>query len=109
MMTTPREMARWRIGSPHLPSRHCGHTNVIMHVCSATLLSLLNSGLTHNYICEEAICDTSLQLECHDNMKVTVADGERMPCLGVFRGTPFSIDDDAFLANLFALPLASRV
>ena len=63
-------------------------------------------GLTHNFISEDALRGTSLQLEHHGNMKVTVANDERIPCLGVFCGTPFSIDDQAFRADFFVLPLA---
>jgi hypothetical protein len=40
-------------------------------------------------------------------MKVIVADGECVTCLGVFHGTPFSITGEAFKADLFALPLVN--
>jgi len=50
--------------------------------------------------------DMSLQLECHSNIKVIVANGQCIPFLGVFRRTPFSIDGEAFLVDLFTPPLA---
>ena len=50
---------------------------------------------------------TSHQLECRGTMKVIVADGEHITCLGVFCGTPFSITSEAFKVDLLALPLAS--
>jgi len=39
-------------------------------------------------------------------LKVTVANGERVPCLGVFRNTAFAINGEPFAADLFVLPLA---
>lgn len=35
-----------------------------------------------------------------------MANGDRVPWPGVFRGALFSIDDEAFTADFFALPLA---
>jgi hypothetical protein len=62
--------------------------------------------LTHNFIFDDALRGMSLQLERHGNMKVTMANDECIPCLGVLCGTPFSIDDQAFRADFFVLPLA---
>ena len=39
-------------------------------------------------------------------MKVTVANGERVPCPGVYRAAPFSIEGTHFSTDFFALPLA---
>jgi hypothetical protein len=39
-------------------------------------------------------------------MRVTVANGERVPCSGVYRTTSFSIEGTHFSTNFFALPLA---
>ena len=39
-------------------------------------------------------------------MKVTVANGERMPCLNIYRVAAFSIDGETFSTDFFALPLA---
>ena len=40
-------------------------------------------------------------------MKVTVANGDRVPCPGVYRAVPFSIAGEPFSTDFFALPLAS--
>lgn len=76
---------------------------VCIQLSGTTLLALLKSGSMHNFISKDAMRGTSLQLEHHRNMKVTVANDVRIPCLGVFRGTPFSIHGEA---DHFALPLA---
>ncbi|XP_066340433.1 uncharacterized protein [Miscanthus floridulus] len=72
----------------------------------ASLLALLDSGSTHNFVSEEAAARTSLRLQPRGNMKVTVANGERVPCPGVYRAVPFSIASEPFSTDFFALPLA---
>lgn len=71
-----------------------------------TLLALLDSGSTHNFVSEEAAARTSLQLQSRGSMKVTVANGDRVPCPGAYRAVPFSIDGERFTTDFFALPLA---
>ena len=71
----------------------------------ASLLALIDSVSTHNFVSEEAAARTSLQLLPRSNMKVTVANGERVPCPGVYRATAFSIDGESS-TDFFALPLA---
>ena len=73
----------------------------------ASLLALLDSGSTHNFVSEEAAARTSLKLQPRSNMKVTVANGERVPCPGVYHAIPFSIASEPFSTDFFALPLAS--
>lgn len=49
------------------------------------LLALLDSGSTHNFVFEEAAGRTSLKLNPRDNMKVTMANGKKVPCPGIYR------------------------
>lgn len=72
----------------------------------ATLRALLDSGSTHNFIFEEAATHTNLQYQPYSQMKVTVANGERVPCMGVVRHMPFTIDEEHFVGDFFTLPLA---
>ena len=72
----------------------------------ASLLALLDSGSTHNFVSEEAAARTSLKLRPRGNMKVTVANGERVSCPGVYRAVSFSITGEPFSTDFFALPLA---
>jgi hypothetical protein len=46
-------------------------------------MALLDSGSTHYFIFEEAAARTSLQHMSRGNMKVTVANGDRVLCPGV--------------------------
>ena len=49
---------------------------------------------------------TSLQLQPRDALQVTVANSERVPCPGIYRAAPFTIDNEAFTADFYALSLA---
>jgi hypothetical protein len=71
----------------------------------ATLRAHLDSGSTHNFISEEAAARTSLRYQLRTDMRVTVANGERVPCLGVFRNATFMINGEQFSGNFFVLPL----
>jgi hypothetical protein len=70
------------------------------------LLALLDSGSTHNFIAEEAASCTSLQFRPEGKLQVTVANGDHVPCSGVYHGATFSINGEAFSGDFFALPLA---
>jgi hypothetical protein len=72
----------------------------------ATLLVLLDSGSTHNFVSENATDCTFLQLLPKGNMKVTVANGKRIPCPGIYSATTFTVCDESFTVDFFALPLA---
>lgn len=72
----------------------------------ASLLALLDSGSTHNFLAEGVATRCSLQLSASGKLQVTVANGDRVPCPGVYRGTPFSINGEEFTGDFFALPLA---
>ena len=71
-----------------------------------SLLALLDSGSTHNFAAAEAAARTSLRLQLHGGMRVTVANGDKVPCPGVYRAATFSIEGASFSADFFALPLA---
>ena len=73
-----------------------------------SLLALLDSRSMHNFVAAEAAARTSLRLQLHGGMKVTVANGERVPCPGVYRAAVFSIEGTPFVTDFFALPLAGN-
>ena len=79
---------------------------VHLRLGDSTLLALLDSGSTHSFIAEDVARRTSLQLQPRGALRVTVANGERVPCPGIYRAAPFTIDDEAFAADFYALPLA---
>ena len=86
--------------------RSCDTMQLRIKIGEAVLLALLDSGSTHNFISEDVAGRTPLCLQPGGSMRVTVANGERVPCPGVYRAAPFSIAGEQFRADLFALPLA---
>jgi hypothetical protein len=67
-------------------------------------LVLLDSGSTHNFNVEEA-ANRTLFLHHGGKLHVTVANGDRVSCPGVYRDTPFSINGEVFSVDFFVLPL----
>ena len=94
--------------SLHAIAGLCHNDTMQIHltVCGVPLVALLDSGSTHNFISEEAAKRTDLPLQLRPGMTATVANGERVSCVGAIHRAVFSVNDEQFNANLFVLPLA---
>jgi hypothetical protein len=79
---------------------------VRLNLGGVSLLALLDSGSTHNFISEEAALRAALPLTPGGTVRVTVANGDHVPCPGVYRSTKFSINKEVFTADFYALALA---
>ncbi|SPT20639.1 unnamed protein product [Triticum aestivum] len=79
-----------------------------MHITlgGVSLLALIDSGSTHNFIAEEAAAHATLPSPTTEKMRVMVANDERVPCQGAYRTVSFRIDQEAFSEDFLALPLA---
>jgi hypothetical protein len=73
----------------------------------ATLVALLDTGSTHSFISEEAARRSGMFIDQRSRLTATVANGERVPCVGLIRDAPLTIDGATFPADLFVMPLAS--
>jgi len=73
---------------------------------AASLVALLDSGSTHNFISEAAAHRSGLPVHRRARLTAMVANGERVKCLGVIRGAPLRIGGDSFPADLYVMPLA---
>jgi len=71
-----------------------------------SLIALLDTGSTHNFIGEEAARRSGLPIQPRPRLTATVANGDKVPCPSVLRQAPLVIDDLAFAADLFVMPLA---
>jgi hypothetical protein len=78
---------------------------VLVRFCAVTVTALLDSGSTHNFVSAPAAARCGLCFIPRTNISVTVANGDKVPATGVFRDTPFSINNEAFWADFFVLPL----
>lgn len=79
---------------------------VHINLDDAALLALFDSGSTHNFISTKAASRTKLELLPRGKMQVTVANGECIPCPGLYCNMAFTIGTETFATDFFALPLA---
>jgi hypothetical protein len=70
---------------------------------SASLVALLDSENTHNFISEAAALQTELPLQHQPRLTVMVANGK---CVGVIRDAPLTISGASFPTDLYVMPLA---
>ncbi|WVZ58041.1 hypothetical protein U9M48_008353 [Paspalum notatum var. saurae] len=87
----------------HLPTRHC---RLLVVLGATTVAALIDSGSTHNFISESAAAKTGLAFAPWAGMRVAVANGEHLPCVGVIQQASFSVHSAPFTTDIFVLPLA---
>ena len=73
---------------------------------AATLVALVDTGSTHNFIGEAAAHRTGLAILPRPRLTATVANGEKVACPGVLRHAPISIEGMTFDVDLYVMPLA---
>jgi hypothetical protein len=73
---------------------------------SASLVALLDSGSTHNFISEAAARRTGLPLQHRPRFTAMVANGECVACVDVIRSAPLTIGGASFPTDLYVMPLA---
>jgi hypothetical protein len=66
---------------------------------------LIDSCSIHNLIAKEVASCTGLPMVFYSPASITMANGKRTSCTGVYRQAPFSIVGDQFSAYFFMLPL----
>jgi hypothetical protein len=83
-----------------------GTMQITVALSVVSLVALLDSGSTHNFISEEAARRSGLPLRQRPRLTALVANGEWVTCAGVIRDVPLLIDGDSFPADLYVMPLA---
>jgi hypothetical protein len=73
---------------------------------AATLVALVDTGSTHNFIGEAAAHRTGLSIQPRPRLTAPVANGEKVACPGVLRQAPVYIEGMAFNVDLYVMPLA---
>ncbi|XP_066374128.1 uncharacterized protein [Miscanthus floridulus] len=73
---------------------------------AASLVALVDTGSSHNFIGEAAASRTGLAVQPCPCLTATVANGEKVPCPGVLRRAAICIDGLAFHVDLYVMPLA---
>jgi hypothetical protein len=83
-----------------------GTLQLAVQVGAAKLIALIDTGSTHCFIGEAAAQQVGLPVEPRPRLTTTVANGERIACLGVLRQAPIVIDSLSFAVDLYIMPLA---
>ncbi|WVZ59186.1 hypothetical protein U9M48_009373 [Paspalum notatum var. saurae] len=83
----------------------CNSMQVRASLGATTLIALLDTGSTHNFIAEDAARRTGLPIQPRPRLTATVANGERVTCPGVIRRAPVIIEGETFSIDLFVMPL----
>lgn len=73
---------------------------------ATTLVALVDTGSTHNFIGEAAAHRTGLPIQPRPRLTATVANGEKVACPGVLRQASILIEGMAFDIDLYVMPLA---
>ena len=73
---------------------------------AATVVALLDTGSTHNFIAEAAARQTGLPIQPRPHLTAMVANGERVSCPGIIQRALVIIKGDRFYVDLFVMPLA---
>jgi hypothetical protein len=68
-------------------------------------LALLDTGSTHNFVAGETMRRLDLVPASGDYLRITVANGDRMPCEGIARNMPIRIYDEDFTITCVGLNL----
>jgi hypothetical protein len=79
---------------------------VTVNLAGSPFIALLDSGSTYNFISESAAQRTGLPLQHRPRLTATVANGERVSCVGIIRQAAVTIHSDVFHVDLFVMPLA---
>jgi hypothetical protein len=77
-----------------------------VNLAGHAFIALLDSGSTHNFISESTAQRTGLPLQHRPCLTATVANDDRVSCVGVIRQAAIAIHGDIFLFDLFVMPLA---
>jgi hypothetical protein len=88
------------IRSPRFRTIHIGVT-----LGSIRLEALLDSGSTHNFINEGMARHLGLKIRQQHGMFITVGNGDRINCPGLYPDLPLLIGSEDFMVYCYAMPL----
>ncbi|KAJ1400267.1 Retrotransposon gag domain [Sesbania bispinosa] len=74
-------------------------------VSGVNVLVLVDSGNTHNFLREGLIPSLGLEVLKRSGLQVYVANGERVPSMGICRSVSFMVANDIFQADFYTIPL----
>lgn len=76
-----------------------------VEIGSSSLVALLDSGSTHNFIAEEVIAASCVTIRPRFGLSVMVANGDCVISVGLCRAMTIRIDHEEFTLDCYAMPL----
>ncbi|KAL4324350.1 hypothetical protein GQ457_11G020520 [Hibiscus cannabinus] len=86
-------------------TRNSSTMKLIAKVSGVTLLVLVDSGSTHNFLREGLTPKLGLKVWEKPGLQVCVANGERVPSVGICKSVQFFVADDSFQADFYTMSL----
>jgi hypothetical protein len=80
---------------------------VLVLINTVALMALLNSGSMHNFIDTDETRRAGLQLAPHGDMRMAVANGDRVTSPGCCRDMTITIGSEAFVIDCYGLTLGT--
>ncbi|KAG8489288.1 hypothetical protein CXB51_017334 [Gossypium anomalum] len=74
-------------------------------VSGKTVLVLVDSGSTHNFLREGLVPRLGLKIQKKSGLQVCAANGERVPSIGICKSVQFVVANDNFQADFYTIPL----
>jgi hypothetical protein len=78
---------------------------VKVQVVEQEFTALIDTGSTHNFFSSQAAQAAELQFEANTGTRVTIANGDSVPCSGLARDVEIKIGKDIFTINAYSIPL----
>jgi hypothetical protein len=78
---------------------------VRVYVGEQVFTALIDTWSTHNFFSTRAAQAAELQFEANTGTKVTVANGDRVPCSGLARDVEIKVGQNIFTINAYSIPL----
>lgn len=76
-----------------------------MSWCDADLYTLIDSGSTHTFMSQHAASRAGRPPQPRNGLHVTVANGDKVPCPGVFPDMEFRVPTEQFKTDIYVLSL----
>jgi hypothetical protein len=84
----------------------CDSMKVWASLGATTLVALLDTSSTHNFIAEDVARRTGLPIQPRPRLTATMANGEHVTCPGVIHRVPVIFEGETFVIDLFVMTLA---
>ena len=69
-------------------------------------IALFDTGSTHNFLNKACVAAVNLPIQPHSGLRVKVANGDRLDCMGLCTNTQMTIAPSTFAVDFYIIPLS---